>query len=69
MSINTEYSDADLLAFTKKIIFKTNSIQNQITGNKGSKVIFPYTQNQVFILNLDGYKDLAKITRILNIHI
>jgi hypothetical protein len=60
MKINTEYSDADLLAFTKKLIAKTNSIQSQITRNDSSKIVFPYTQNQVFLMNLEGYKNISK---------
>jgi len=59
MKIETDYSDADLLAFTKKLILKTNAIHNQITKNDTSKVVFPYTQKQVFIMNLDGYNQLA----------
>ena len=60
MKINTEYSDADLLAFTKKLIAKTNSIQSQITRNDSSKIVFPYKQNQVFLMNLEGYKNISK---------
>ena len=43
MNIQRDYSDADLLAFTKKIIAKTNLIQHQITKNNSSKVVFPYS--------------------------
>lgn len=59
MKIETDYSDADLLAFTKKLILKTNAIHNQITKNDTLKVVFPYTQKQVFNMNLDGYNQLA----------
>ncbi|PKB17740.1 DUF3810 domain-containing protein [Flavobacterium sp. 5] len=60
MAIERDYSDADLLAFTKKIIAKTNTIQSQITKNDSLKVVFPYSQNQVFEMNQNGYKNLAK---------
>ncbi len=60
MNIKTDYSDADLLAFTKKLIIKTNAIQLQITKNTNSKIRFPYTQKQVFEKNLEGYKNLAR---------
>lgn len=59
MSIERDYSDADLLAFTKKLIAKTNAIQSQITKNDSLKVVFPYSQNQVFEMNQNGYKNLA----------
>ncbi|MES2575211.1 MAG: DUF3810 domain-containing protein [Bacteroidota bacterium] len=59
MKIKKEYTDADLLIFTKKLIAKTNEIQRQITKNDSLKVDFPYTQEQVFEMNLNGYKTLS----------
>nr|WP_315220823.1 DUF3810 domain-containing protein [uncultured Flavobacterium sp.] len=60
MKIQKEYSDADLLLFTKKLIAKTNEIQSKITKNDSSKVVFPYSQEQAFKMNLNGYEHLAK---------
>jgi hypothetical protein len=60
MSIERDYTDADLLTFTKKLIAKTNAIQSQITKNDSLKVLFPYSQNQVFEMNQNGYKNLSK---------
>lgn len=60
MEIKREYSDADLYAFTKKLITKTNEIQFQITKNKTSKVVFPYSQKASFEMILNGYDNLAK---------
>jgi hypothetical protein len=59
MKIEREYSNADLLDFTKKLIAKTNAIQTQITKNDSLKIVFPYTQEQVFAMNLNGYKILS----------
>ena len=61
MQIKREYSDADLLDFTKKVIAKTNEIQNQITKNDSLKVIYPYSHEATFEKNANGYKHLAKI--------
>ena len=60
MKIEKEYTDAQLLAFTKKLIVKTNAIQFQITKNDSSKVVFPYTQKQAFQMDLNGYENLSK---------
>ena len=60
MSIERNYSDADLLAFTKKIIAKTNAVHIQITKNDSLKVVVPYSQEQVFEMSLSGYKTLSK---------
>ncbi|UQD56406.1 DUF3810 domain-containing protein [Flavobacterium sp. K5-23] len=59
MAIEREYSDADLLVFTKNLIAKTNAIHSQITKNDSLKVALPYSHNQVFTMNLNGYKNLA----------
>lgn len=59
MKIQREYTDAELLAFTKKLIAKTNEIQFQITKKDSAKIVFPYSQNQAFQMNLSGYKNLA----------
>jgi hypothetical protein len=59
MNIQREYSDADLLNFTKKIIAKTNAVHNQITKSDSLKVTVPYSQKQIFQMNLNGYKNLS----------
>jgi hypothetical protein len=60
MKIERDYSDADLLVFTKKLIARTNAIHSQITKNDSLKVVFPYSQEQVFEMNLNGYQNLSK---------
>jgi hypothetical protein len=59
MKIERDYTDADLLDFTKKLIAKTNEIQRQITKNDSLKIVFPYSHEQVFEMNLNGYKKLS----------
>lgn len=56
-----EYSDADLLAFTEKLIQKTNAVHAQLVKNDSLKVVFPFTQQQVFDMNLNGYQNLSKV--------
>ncbi|WP_264536901.1 DUF3810 domain-containing protein [Flavobacterium sp. N1736] len=60
MKIQREYTDAELLAFTKKLIAKTNEIQLQITKIDSAKIVFPYSQKEAFLMNLNGYENLAK---------
>ena len=59
IKIERDYTDADLLVFTKKLIAKTNEIQNKITKNDSLKVVFHYSQEKVFEMNLNGYKKLS----------
>jgi hypothetical protein len=60
MEIKREYTNADLAVFTKNLIEKTNEIQQQITKSDSLKVVFPYSQEQTFTMNLNGYKNLSK---------
>ncbi len=60
MKIERDYTDADLLNFTKKIIAKTNQVQLQITKNDSLKVAFPYSLEKAFLMNLEGYRNLSK---------
>jgi hypothetical protein len=60
MKIERKYSDADLLDFTQKLILKTNGIQHKIAKKDSLKVTIPYSQNQIFEMNLSGYKNLSK---------
>jgi hypothetical protein len=61
LQLNKDYTDADLLAFTNQLIAKTNEIHGKIVANDSMKVTFPYSQEQVFDKNLEGYRNLAKI--------
>ncbi|WP_445454719.1 DUF3810 domain-containing protein [Flavobacterium sp. 25HG05S-40] len=60
MQIQRKYSDADLFAFTEKLISKTNEIHFKITQNKNSKVSNPYSQDSIFSMTQNGYDNLAK---------
>lgn len=60
MSIQREYTEADLIAFTQKLIIKTNEVQFQITKNKRTKVTVPYSQETIFKMTQNGYNQLAK---------
>lgn len=60
MKIETEYSDAQLMVFTKKIIAKTNEVQFRIASDTAKKIINPFTQNQLFEKSIIGYNNLSK---------
>lgn len=60
MSIQTEYTDAELLQFTERLIAKVNSLHLDITANKNQKVVVDYSHDEIFKMNFDGYSNLAK---------
>ena len=60
MNIATEYSDEQLLIFTKRLIVKTNELQLKITSDNLQKVQIRLTQDQIFKMNLNGYEKIAK---------
>ena len=60
INIQREYTDADLIAFTEKLIIKTNAVQLEITQHKNLKVANPYSQDSVFKMTQNGYSTLAQ---------
>lgn len=60
MHIKREYTDSDLIAFTEKLIVKTNSIHLAITKDRTQKVINPYSQDSIFKLTQNGFDQLAR---------
>lgn len=59
LNIERDYTDADLYAFTTKLIAKTNAIHHQLVAKDSVKVTFPYSQKEVFEMNLNGYQNLT----------
>lgn len=60
MTIKRDYSNEELVAFTEKLIAKTNEVQFEITKNKNLKVSNPYTQSIIFKMSQNGYDNLSK---------
>lgn len=60
LKIEREYTDADLLAFTKKLIVKTNEIHSKLERNDTVKIVNPYSQEHIFKMALNGYKNLGQ---------
>jgi len=60
MHIERDYTNDDLVAFTQKLIAKTNEVQYQITKDKNKKVSNPYTQDSLFVMTQKGYDALAQ---------
>jgi hypothetical protein len=60
MNIKREYTNEELIAFTEKLIVKTNEIQFEITKNKNQKVVNLYSQDSIFRMSQNGYSNLAK---------
>lgn len=59
MAIEKEYSDADLMRFTKEMIRKTNAVQLAITNDPNAKVINPFSQADIFEKSGNGFHNLA----------
>ena len=60
MNIKKEYSDAQLLNFTEKLIAKTNKIHFEITNDSAKKVISIYNHNQIFENSILAFSNLEK---------
>ncbi len=60
LDIGTEYSNDDLLAFTRGLIERTNALHVEITADSAKKVIVPHSNEKIFELNVKGYEKLSK---------
>ncbi|POS01301.1 uncharacterized protein DUF3810 [Flavobacterium croceum DSM 17960] len=60
MNVNNEYTNTQLIAFTEKLIAKTNEIQVKLTHNKLKKVVPTYTISHIDSITQQGYDNLAK---------
>lgn len=60
LSIEKKYTPDELLAFTKRMIVKTNAAHNAITNNDSLKVISPYSVNEIYLRSLVGYSVIQK---------
>ena len=69
MHIKREYTTEELVAFTQKLLIKTNAVQLEITKNKNLKVINPYAQDSIFKMSQNGYDNLTKLYSFFNYEI
>lgn len=60
MGIEKKYTHQELIAFTKRLIIKTNEVHLQITSNDSIKVISPYDTDGIYIRSVNGYDNLSK---------
>lgn len=60
LNIEADYSTEQLIAFTERLIKKSNSLQLQLAKNDTIKLISPYTKTQIFDKVKDGYQTLSK---------
>ena len=60
MELGTEYSDEQLLDFTKKLIIRTNAVHSEIESHPNIRVTFPYSQEVVFDKCVLGYQKLSQ---------
>jgi len=60
LNIDKEYTLAELEAFTKRMIAQTNAIQLSITKNDSVAVVVPYSDDELFELAQNGYKNLPE---------
>lgn len=60
MAIEKDYTPEELVAFTRRLIDKTNALHYQITKNDSAKVVMPYGADEIYNRSLNGYTNLDK---------
>ncbi len=61
MKIDKEFTEEELISFTRRMIVKTNEIHSAIESNDSLKIVMPYSQEEIFAMNVEGYKELSEI--------
>lgn len=59
LDLDADYSTEQLVAFTEKLIKKSNAIQIQLTSDDSAKVELPYTKAEIFDMVKGGYQNLS----------
>jgi len=59
MNIEKEYTQKELVAFTLKLIDKTNAMHGVLQKNDSLKVVSPYSIKEIYDHTLNGYANLA----------
>ena len=60
LAIEKKYTPEELVAFTKRVIAKTNAVHAAITHNDSMKVVTPYTAHGIYEISPHGYAILQK---------
>jgi len=60
MGIDKKYTTEELVAFTKKVITKTNELHRLIEKNDSLKVVVPYTVKDIYARSINGYTEMEQ---------
>ncbi|WP_452222417.1 DUF3810 domain-containing protein [Lacinutrix salivirga] len=58
LNLSAEYTTQELVAVTKKLISKSNSIHNNLAEHDSIKITFPFSKNELLASAPEGYKNL-----------
>jgi hypothetical protein len=61
LNLEADYTTAELVEFTQRLILKSNAIHNTLAKNDSSKIVLPYSKSEVFDKVKDGYQNLSEI--------
>ncbi|AWH86667.1 DUF3810 domain-containing protein [Flavobacterium album] len=60
MGMDKDYTLTELVAFTKKLIVKTNAMHAKIEKIDSLKVVSPYSVDDIYMKSINGYSNLGK---------
>ena len=60
LNINDNYTTESLVSVTKKLILKSNTIHNELAESDSTKIVFPYSKEEVIKKVPEGYSVLKK---------
>jgi hypothetical protein len=61
MGVEKDYTTEDLVEVTQALLFKTNQLQHQLTGNDTVAVTLLYNQKTLFKKSVQGFHELRRV--------
>jgi hypothetical protein len=58
LNVKTDYTTEQLISTTERLISKSNELHRRLGFADSMKVEIPYTQKEIFVKSIDGYKNL-----------
>ena len=60
LALERDYTTEELIKTTKRLITKSNALHRQLGYEDSTMVVIPYSQQEIFAMSDNGYKNLEK---------
>lgn len=58
LGIDDDYTDEELVSYTKLLIEQSNALHNQLSSSDSTKVVIPHSKDDIYTMSIMGYNAL-----------